>query len=106
MSEPRGWCKHRTSKPLAPCKENPYTLRTIELWGGCLISSKITSKPKTTVQHSVRAPLKLGAGDTLVYAIEGDLVVMTKASAATVDSPTAAFDEWSSEHDRHAYAGL
>ncbi len=71
-----------------------------------MIASKITSKAQTTVPRSVRAALKLGVGDTIIYAIEGDRVVMTKASAPTVDSPTAGFDEWSSENDRHAYAGL
>lgn len=71
-----------------------------------MIVSKITSKAQTTVPRSVRAALKLGIGDTIVYAIEGDHVVMTKATAPTIDSPTAAFDEWSSENDRRAYAGL
>ena len=71
-----------------------------------LIASKITSKAQTTVPRSVRAALKLGVGDTIIYAIEGDRVVMTKASAPRVDSPTAGFDEWSSENDRRAYAGL
>jgi antitoxin PrlF len=80
--------------------------RTQEYRGQILIVSKITSKAQTTVPRSVRAALKLGVGDTIVYAIEGDHVVMTKATAAAVDSPTAAFDEWSSENDRHAYAGL
>lgn len=71
-----------------------------------MIVSKITSKAQTTVPRSVRAALKLGVGDTIVYAIEGDRVVMTKATAPMVDSPTAAFDEWDSENDRRAYAGL
>jgi antitoxin PrlF len=74
--------------------------------GENLIVSKITSKAQTTVPRSVRAALKLGVGDTIVYAIEGDHVVMTKATTATAESPTATFDEWSSENDRHAYAGL
>ena len=71
-----------------------------------MIVSKITSKAQTTVPRAVRAALKLGVGDTIVYAIEGAQVVMTKATTATTDSPTAAFDEWNSENDRHAYAGL
>lgn len=71
-----------------------------------MIASKITSKAQTTVPRSVRTALKLGIGDTIAYAIEGDHVVMTKATAPTVDSPTAAFDEWNSDSDRHAYAGL
>ena len=74
--------------------------------GAILIVSKITSKAQTTVPRAVRAALKLGVGDTIVYAIEGSHVVMTKATTATRDSPTAAFDEWDSENDRHAYAGL
>ena len=74
--------------------------------GAILIVSKITSKAQTTVPRSVRAALKLGVGDTIVYTIEGDHVVMTKATVATVDSPTAAFDEWDTEYDRRAYAGL
>ena len=71
-----------------------------------MIVSKITSKAQTTVPRAVRAALKLGVGDTIVYAIEAGHVVMTKATTATIDSPTAAFDEWNSENDRHAYAGL
>ncbi len=71
-----------------------------------MISSKITSKAQTTVPRSVRAALKLDVGDTIVYAIEADHVVMTKATAVTVESPTASFDEWSSENDRRAYANL
>ncbi len=71
-----------------------------------MISSKITSKAQTTVPRAVRAALKLGIGDTIVYAIEGDHVVMTKAAASTGDSPTASYDEWGSENDRRAYANL
>lgn len=71
-----------------------------------MISSRITSKAQTTIPRAVRAALKLGIGDTIVYAIEGDHVVMTKAASTTVDSPTACYDEWGSENDRRAYAGL
>lgn len=71
-----------------------------------MIISKITSKAQTTIPRAIRAALKLGMGDTIVYAIEGDRVVITKATEPAVNSPTAAFDEWDSENDRHAYAGL
>ena len=71
-----------------------------------MISSKITSKAQTTVPRSVRAALKLGTGDTIIYSIEGDQVVMTKAVAPTADSPTAAYDEWNSDSDRRAYDKL
>lgn len=71
-----------------------------------MISSKMTSKAQTTVPRPVRAALKLDVGDTIVYELKGDHVVMTKATAATLDSPTASFDEWNSENDRRAYASL
>lgn len=71
-----------------------------------MIVSKITSKAQTTVPRSVRAALKLGVGDTIVYAIEGDRVIISKATAPSADSPTVGFEEWNSEHDRRAYAGL
>lgn len=71
-----------------------------------MISSKITSKAQTTVPRPVRAALKLGMGDTIIYTIEADHVVMTKAAAPTADSPTNAYDEWNSENDRRAYDKL
>ena len=71
-----------------------------------MISSKITSKAQTTVPRPVRAALKLGLGDTIIYTIEGDQVVMTKAVSPSGDSPTAAYDEWDSENDRRAYDKL
>jgi antitoxin PrlF len=71
-----------------------------------MIASKITSKAQTTVPRSVRAALKLGVGDTIIYTIEGDHVVMTKAVSPSADSPTAAYDEWDSDNDRRAYDKL
>jgi antitoxin PrlF len=71
-----------------------------------LIVSKITSKAQTTVPRAVRAALKLGVGDTIVYTIEDDHVAMTKAATARNESSGAAFDEWDSEQDRRIYAGL
>ncbi len=71
-----------------------------------MISSKITSKAQTTVPRSVRAALKLGVGDTIVYTIEDDQVVMTKAMTLAANSPTSCYDEWNSENDRRAYDRL
>ena len=47
--------------------------------------------------RSVRAALSFGVGDTIVYAIEGDHVIMTKAEWNPPSIPTATFDEWNSE---------
>ncbi len=71
-----------------------------------MISSKITSKAQTTVPRAVRAALRLGIGDTIIYTIEGGQVLMSKAVAPTADNPTAAYDEWNSDNDRRAYDKL
>jgi antitoxin PrlF len=71
-----------------------------------MIKSKLTSKAQTTIPLPVRNALRLGPGDELVYAIEGDRVILTKADRPPVDDPFATFSEWSSESDREGYAEL
>jgi antitoxin PrlF len=72
-----------------------------------MITSKLTSKAQTTIPQAVRAALRLKEGDELVYRIEDDRVVLTKARRGKeADDPFRAFDEWSSETDRKAYADL
>lgn len=71
-----------------------------------MIASKITTKAQTTIPRSIRAALKLGVGDTIIYTIEGDHVVMTKAAAQGADNAASCYEEWNSESDRRAYAKL
>jgi antitoxin PrlF len=71
-----------------------------------MITSKLTSKAQTTIPLPVRNALRLGEGDELAYAIEGDRVVLTKADRRTAEDPFATFKEWSSEADALAYADL
>ncbi len=72
-----------------------------------MIVSKLTSKAQTTVPLPVRKALRLKAGDSLRYEIEGDRVVLTRARESIIDDdPFATFEEWSSEADRRAYANL
>ena len=71
-----------------------------------MITSKLTSKAQTTIPLPVRNALRLGPGDELAYAIEGERVVLTKAAKAPADDPFATFSEWSSNADRDGYAGL
>lgn len=71
-----------------------------------MIASKITSKAQTTIPRSVRAALNLTIGDTIVYSIEGDHVMMTKAVASTNENQATNYEEWNSDNDRHAYAKL
>jgi antitoxin PrlF len=71
-----------------------------------MITSRLTSKAQTTIPLPVRNALHLGEGDELLYTIEGDRVVLTKATRDPVDDPFATFSEWSSKSDRIGYAGL
>jgi antitoxin PrlF len=71
-----------------------------------MITSKITSKAQTTIPQPVRAALHLREGDELVYTIEGDRVILTKASWQPIEDPFDTFHEWSSEADERAYRDL
>jgi antitoxin PrlF len=71
-----------------------------------MITSKLTSKAQTTIPLPVRNALRLVGGDQIAYLIEGDRVVLTKASREAPDDPFATFGEWSSEADRLGYADL
>lgn len=71
-----------------------------------MIKSRITSKAQTTIPLPVRNALRLVEGDELVYTIEADRVVLTKASRDPPDDPFATFGEWSSAADRRGYAKL
>jgi antitoxin PrlF len=71
-----------------------------------MITSKLTAKAQTTIPQPVRAALRLKAGDELVYVIEQGRAILTKAKTEPIDDPFGAFDEWSSDADRKAYAKL
>lgn len=71
-----------------------------------MITSKLTSKAQTTIPQPVRIALHLKEGDEIAYAIEGDRVVLTRATTDSAEDPFATFAEWNSEADRTAYASL
>jgi antitoxin PrlF len=72
-----------------------------------MIKSRLTSKAQTTIPQPVRAALRLQEGDELVYQIEQDRVILTKACRGKEgDDPFRTFDEWNSEADKKAYGGL
>ena len=49
--------------------------------------------------------MRLREGDEVVYQIEGDRAVISKAPAiGATEDPFATFSEWSSEADRTGYA--
>lgn len=67
-----------------------------------MISSKLTSKARTTIPQPVRAALHLEPGDQLVYEIVDQRVILTKArTSGRTDDPFRTFHEWST-----AAAGL
>jgi antitoxin PrlF len=71
-----------------------------------MITSKLTSKAQTTIPQAIRTALHLREGDEIAYAIEGDKVVLSRASTEVVDDPFATFGEWASDADRQAYGKL
>jgi len=71
-----------------------------------MITSKLTTKAQTTIPQPVRAALRLREGDALGYEIDGERVILTKATPVTLEDPFGAFHEWDSEADRRAYAKL
>jgi antitoxin PrlF len=71
-----------------------------------MLTSKLTAKAQTTIPQPVRLALRLRAGDELIYTIDGDRAVLTKALRSATDDPFRTFDEWNSEADRKAYAKL
>jgi antitoxin PrlF len=71
-----------------------------------MITSKLTSKAQTTIPQPVRTALRLKAGDDLAYVIDGNRVLLAKASPEPVDDPFRTFSEWASPADTKAYADL
>ena len=71
-----------------------------------MITSRLTSKAQTTIPQAVRTALHLNAGDELAYVIEGERVLLAKASREPTDDPFRTFSEWDSPADNKAYADL
>lgn len=75
--------------------------------GDDTITSKLTSKARTTIPQPIRAALRLREGDELVYEIQGNRVVLLGARhVERGDHPFRAFSEWGSDADRKAYGCL
>jgi len=72
-----------------------------------MIISKLTTKAQTTIPQPVRAALHLKPGDELVYEIDEQRVILTKARRGGKTEVTfRTFNEWSSVADEKAYAKL
>jgi antitoxin PrlF len=90
-----------------PChKENPYT-PTHASGPSLMIISKLTTKAQTTIPQPVRAALHLKPGDELLYEIDDQRVIITKAkSSGKTDDPFRTFHEWGCAADSKGYAKL
>ena len=86
-------------------KETPYH-KELPYIPAAMITSKLTSKAQTTIPQPVRAALRLQPGDELIYQIDEQRVILTKAGGGKTDDPFRTFSEWSSEADTRAYGSL
>jgi len=72
-----------------------------------MITSKLTTKAQTTIPQPVRAAPHLQPGDELIYEIDEQRVILTKASRRSkTDDPFRTFGEWNSAADTKAYGKL
>jgi antitoxin PrlF len=70
-----------------------------------MIIGKITAKAQTTIPRAVRLALGLKPGDDVVWEIDGDQVVLTRARPAS-DPFVGNFDcftEWASDAECEAF---
>ena len=71
--------------------------------------SRLTSKSQTTIPKRVRDRLRLKPGDFVRYEIEGNRVVLSKATAIDVTHLAQlekTLSEWDSPEDAAAYDNL
>ena len=73
-------------------------------------TSKITSKGQTTIPVGIRNALNLATGDELLFELEGDQVLLRKASVIDIEYLRAVESsfahEWNSEEDCEAFDAL
>jgi AbrB family looped-hinge helix DNA binding protein len=71
--------------------------------------SRLTSKYQATIPLPVRRKLKLKPGDTVVFDIENDTVMLRRATALDKEytkALEATLTEWLTKEDDEAYRGL
>ncbi len=72
-------------------------------------TSRLTKKYQATIPQPVRALLKLEAGDTVAFEMDGNHVQLRKATLMDVGFAKAlenTLSEWASPEDEDAYRGL
>ncbi len=68
------------------------------------VMSRLTTKSQTVIPKLVRDTLGVGPGDTVIYRITPDGVILERAPEE--DDPFAVFTEWASAEDDAAYRDL
>ncbi len=71
--------------------------------------SRLTSKSQTTIPKRIRERLRLKPGDVVKYEIEGDRVILSKATAidgAYLAELEKTLTEWDTPEDAAAYDNL
>lgn len=71
-----------------------------------MLIGRLERDSSLTLPPAVVQALKLGEGDELSFAIQGDRVVVSKVRANAGAESLATFSEWASEADRRVYGGL
>ena len=75
--------------------------------GERMITSKVSSKSQTTIPQPVRLALGLKEGDTLVYVLSEQGVILRKSpDPVGEDDPFRTFTEWHGMADQDAYGQL
>jgi antitoxin PrlF len=74
-----------------------------------MVFARLTSKGQVTVPKEVREKLRLKAGDTLAYEVEGNTARIRRADR--LDAPwhnalSATLEEWNSPEDDEAFRDL
>lgn len=71
-----------------------------------MIIGKVTAKAQVTVPLAIRRALDVQAGDELVWEIDNDRVVVSKAGGQPFANDFTAFTEWASPADCAAFDNL
>jgi antitoxin PrlF len=70
------------------------------------VNSRLTTKSQTVIPKAVREKMGLKPGDFVRYQLEGDKVVIERATPDADEDPFALSTEWGGEADEKAYRSL